>query len=206
MNMRQVLDRIFEYLQPLLVPHGFRAQKKDSRFRRSIVGGSQGIVIPIFDYQPAFIFSATATVRLEEVQRIVHLVAQTPPAYQDSSITTRVQMKYFAQRSEFRITTEPELVDALKQFASILTNHVIPFLDDHQDLATLDKAMNDSPSVDSSDHPSRGMHALAVAYLADNPEFEMLVDKYRGEMSSFLPSIVASYEKMVDYLRMQRNK
>jgi hypothetical protein len=121
------------------------------------------------------------------------------------------QLEYFfpGERppKQYSVHNEDEIRAAVAELAPVIRDKILPFLDQHQDVATLDAALNgDDPRIDTSDITSRTLHAVVLAHLAGNPRFEELVARYQAELEKF-SALGKSRERLaqlVEYLRSQR--
>jgi hypothetical protein len=217
MKKSEVRNLIYEGLKGVLEDHGFRLNRKQEGFVRRIPDGKQCIGVPLVDYNPTYIFSLTLTTRLEAVQSILNLFSGSPPQYHSITVTTITQLEYFTKKktkTEYEVVTEADVNKAIAELTPLVHGKVIPFLDQHQDVASWDKAVNSTSndvcgdssmltdrcnSVDNSNHPYRGMTAVVLAHLARNPNFEEIVrrlrDFYQGSMEA-----TDKLTRLVDYL------
>src|SRR5262249_52321746 len=133
------------------------------------------------------------------------------------TVTALTQLDYFTKRAktEYRVTTETDISIALHDVIPALREKAIPFLNQHQDVQAWNAAVNSESnnvcgdsstlidrcnSVDSSNHPYRGMHAIILSYLAGNTKFEVIVrclqEFYKESMEA-----IDKLNRLVDYLK-----
>ena len=217
-NKRRARQLLYEGLTPMVAEAGFRPNKASEGFIRKIPGGRQRISVALWEYHPEYQFTLTLCIRLDEVEALCHPFAETPPQYQAETLTSLTQLEHLGEAATlpgrgviYRVTTEDELAAALIPVSRLVAEKVLPFLDRHTDLASLDAAMNpetaeppDRRAFNSAYHPYRGMTALAAAYLARNPRFEPLVTRYQGEMEGMIPSERAKFDRLVGHMRSER--
>jgi hypothetical protein len=92
----------------------------------------------------------------------------------------------------------------MTEVAHVIRNEIIPFLNLHQDVASLDMVMNRSEKpLTIPMQPYRGMHGIILAKLAGNPDFEKLVKRYLDEMESIPHQEKEKFIKLTNYLRKE---
>jgi hypothetical protein len=207
---------IYEGLRPVVEPAGFRVDKRAEGFVREIIGGKQILGVALWDYNPIVEFSLTMCVRLDAVQVIVNRFSGSPPKYHAETMTSITQLEHLGVRAEpgrgvrYRAESEPELLGAVVKVAGLIRERLIPFFDQHQDVASLDRGLNpcddgasgpawlsDRRSFDATNQPYRAMAGVAVAYLAGNPRLQELVAVYRGRLSALPEPDRCKYEHLV---------
>jgi len=201
---QNVLRAIRSQLKHLLMPLGFKACKDGEGFDRKIEGGKQHFGIALCRNGLRFEFAPVTSMRLDIVENISNLFSGTPEDLRSGTMTmvvlpdilTGVERMYPA-------TTQDEIAASVDEVERLLIETVIPFLDAHQDLKSIDRAMNKN-GLDTSFHPWRAVHSLIVAHLAGNPRFDELVSRYRDEMLNEPPQERAKYDEVVNYLRGMR--
>jgi hypothetical protein len=220
MKKSEVRNLIYEGLKGVLEDHGFRLNRKQEGFVRRIPDGKQCIGVPLVDYNPTYIFSLTLTTRLEAVQTILNLFTGSPPQYHSITVTTITQLDYFTKKkTEYKVETEADISNAIVDLTPLAHGEIIPFLDQHQDAVSWDRAVNSNSndvcgdssmltdrcnSVDNSNHPNRGMAAVVLAHLAGNPNFEDVVRRLRNFYEGSRDA-TDKLTRLVDYLN-QRTK
>jgi hypothetical protein len=192
---------IYNGLRALLADHGFRLNKGQATFIRRIPDGRQSIGVPFYSYDPEYYFSLTVTIRLDAVEDIVNQFSGSPPAYHAMTETIITHLDYFTGQREpkYKVTCEADVTAALATLAPVVQQGILPFLDRLRDAPSLDQAVNGQPypsggaanaglvwagrrdAVDSSNQPYRAMHALVLARLAGNPEFERLATQAEAD-------------------------
>jgi hypothetical protein len=208
MTKAEVREALYKELVPLF--RGFRLKKSDEGFVRAIPGGTQKIMVPLVDYNPVFIFSLVLCTRLDEVERIFNRFSGSPPKYQAMTLTTMTPLEFFYPscqgKKEYKVQTAEDIAKAVRDLSSAGGNLNL-FLDRHQDVESLDAAMNsaDGPRFDKSSDPYRAMHALILARLAKNPEFEKLAARYEAQAGNWNPVDKQKLDGLVSYLNQESN-
>jgi hypothetical protein len=211
----EVRDLIYEGLTGMLVAHGFRLNRRQEGFVRTIPGGRQCIGLALTDHNPTYIFSLSLSTRLESVQSVLNLFSGSPPRYHADTLTAITHLDYFSKKpkTEYTVRTAADISDAIRDLEPTVAREIIPFSDQHQDVVAWDKAVNSTTnnlfgggtlddrcnSVDSSNHPSRGMTAVVLAHEAGNPDFEEIVRRLR-DFYKESNEATEKLTRLVDYL------
>jgi hypothetical protein len=204
MTKTEVREKIFEQLGPHLP--GFKPRKREECFARKITGGTQCIGVPLVDYRPLFRFSLHTSTRIEEVEEIFNRFAGGRPAYHHMTLTTATFLEYFygeSERKRFEVRSPEEVAAAIADVAPVFRDRILPFLDTHQTVQSLDAVMNgpEGPRFDRMNPPYRQMHALILAHLAGNPRFDALAEAALAESQGFHPVDAKKLEALVAHLR-----
>ncbi len=191
----------------LLEPRGYKLAKIDPHiegFVRAGDGIRQSIVVPVWDYADAVQFSLTICTRLEAVEALFLPFSGILPEYHVSSDTCLMKLGAFVPEPE-RITVydATTIQMAVEQLSPCIIRQILPFLDEHRDVKSLDHLMNDQgvPHRESAYLWSFAMHAVILARLAQNPDFDRLVERYRNEIREWDDDDKDRYEKLVERLR-----
>jgi hypothetical protein len=208
MTKAEVREALYKELAPLF--RGFRLKKSEEGFVRAIPGGTQKVLVPLFDYKPVFIFSLMLCTRMDEVERIFNLFSGSPPKYQAMTLTSMTPLEFFYPdcqgKKEYKVETAEDVRNAVQDLSAI-SGKINLFLDQYQDVKSLDAAMNsgDGPRFDRSSDPYRAMHVLTLARLAKNPEFERLVAGYQAQAHNWNAVDKKKLDDLVSYLKQQLN-
>jgi hypothetical protein len=219
MKKAEVSNLLYAGLDGVVADHGFRLSRKQEGFVRRIPQGKQCIGVPLVGHNPTYVFSLTLTTRLNAVEEIFNLFSGSPPPYHAMTVTAITQLDYFTKqpKTEYPVATEADITEAVGGLIPLMQGKVIPFLKDHQDIAAWDKAVN-SPendvcgdstlladrcnSVDNSNQPYRGMHAVILARLAGNLDFDNIVGRLRARYGNWAEA-TEKLAQLADYLRRQ---
>ena len=199
-----LLEVAYGMFRPTLQEHGFRFIKSKEAFVRRIPGGRQELGIPVWNYWPLnFDISLNICIRLDSAEEIIHLFSGSRRP--SSSITTITHLRYFKPGPDKRtVARDEEVAAVLTELDDVLKTRIIPFFDAHLDVYALDRAVNrQEPSIDSTNPPWGPAHAVILAHLADNPDFEGIIAKHRAKMQ--LPESADNpFNRLVTYLRAVR--
>jgi hypothetical protein len=204
MTREEVTTKLFEQLQPHLP--GFKPQKKEESLARRITGGTQFIGLALIDHRPLFKFSLPVSIRIEEVEEIINRFAGSPPKYHRLTRTTGTLLSYFygeSDKKEFKIQSPEDIEAAIAGVAPVIRDRIIPFLDSHQSVQSLDAVMNgpEGARFDRTNPPYRQMHGLILARLAGNPRFDALAEAALVEARGWQPHDGKKLEALVAHLR-----
>jgi hypothetical protein len=204
MTGQDVKEKLFEQLQPHLP--GFKPRKKEDSFARTITGGSQFIGVALVDHRPLFKFSLPVSTRIEEVEEIINRFSGSPRKYHHLTLTTATLLGYFygeSEDKEFKVRSHEEIEAAIADVAPVLRDRILPFLDSHQTVQSLDAVVNgpEGPRFVRTNPPYRQMHALILARLAGNPRFDALAEAALAEARGWLPQNAKKLDAVVAHLR-----
>lgn len=160
----------------------------------------------MWDYNPMYDFSLNICVRFDAVEEIFHKFSGALPKHHGLSYTAVPSLKFFTKgAAKFRVTTPDEITAAVKVLSSVLLHEVIPFFDAHNDLPALEKFVNsEHPEAETMNHPARAMHAVILAHLAGNKNFDKIVSEGRAVMKiteTDPPTPYNQFNPLVAYLR-----
>lgn len=207
MRRSDVLELFFEQLQPRARDNGFA--KKGMKLVRNIEGGRQEIDTAIVDYNPKFVLKPFTTVRIDIVEEIFHLFSGTLLEYRSQGFTTVTGFGYFTrgQSAEYTVASERDIGALVERLGSIVGSSIIPFLDQHQNIISLDIGVNRTvPSIDEAQPIVRAMHAVILAHLAENGGFDTIVERHQDQLGGFIEVERHKFEALVAYLRELRGR
>jgi hypothetical protein len=213
MSSNPIENELNQRIGEVLVPRGYRFTMLDKHtegFVRAGDGIRHSIIIPMWDHAPAFEFSLTTCIRVEAVEAISNLFSGVCPEYHSSSDTCVINLPALVPHLD-RLTVydAATIRQAVDQLAPHITDRILPFLDSHRDVRSLDRLMNQGiPPEQVWGMEGWGswllwyaMSAIILARLAQNPDFDELVDRYRHETRDFDDDDKERYEKLVEHLR-----
>jgi hypothetical protein len=204
MKKQEMKNLLFEMLGGILTGTDFRLKKSEDAFIRKIPGGRQMLGLPLLDYNPEFQFSLNVCVRLDAVEEIYHQFSGSPPKYHSMSDTTITRLEYFTggpAMSMYRVTTAGDVASTGSVLSGVIRDKILPFFNEHQDVQALDRAVNcQQPGIDITQNPSGAMHAVILACLAGNKDFERMVAKHRTDMQ-LAPEVAHPFNRLVEYLK-----
>jgi hypothetical protein len=162
--------------------------------------------MPVAYYPLGFDWSLRFGIKMESVTAIYEKFAPVESKYR-----SEIDVCGFNLEEVAKVTTSWSAEDiqydakairqSVAQLAPILIRDVLPLLDAHRDLASIDDLMNGSgKSVFSHPaQPGHSMKAIIVAHLARNPLRDRLIAEYRAELK-VRGALLAMYDRLAQYL------
>jgi hypothetical protein len=202
MKKQEMKNLLFEMLNGILTGTDFRLKKSEDGFVRRIAGGRQMLGLPLLDYNPEFEFSLNICVRLDAVEEVFHQFSGSSPRYHSMSDTTITRLEHFTGGSaRYKVTTAADVASVGGVLSSIIRDKIVPFFNEHQDVEALDRDVNcQQPGIDITQNPSGAMHAVILACLAGNKDFERVVAKHQTDME-LAPEVTHPFNRLVEYLK-----
>jgi hypothetical protein len=203
----EVRDLLYAGLGEVLTPAGFQLRKAEEAFARQRAGVLHRVYVPLWDYNPVFQFSLTAGIRIDAVEEIFHRCSGAPAPYQKLSSTTLTQLPFFGGPAQIEVTAPDQVSAATAQLAPVITGKILPYFGRYSDVAALDGALNGGaePGVDTTQLPSRALHWVAIAYLADNADVEQIAARFAAEMDGFPETERAKLDCLLAELARRRS-
>jgi hypothetical protein len=205
MKKQEISNFIYAGLKEVLAGAGFRLNKREGAFTRSIPNGFQRIYVPLYDFNPVFVFSLTIGIRLDAVEEIFNQFSGAMGAGQAQTTTSLTQLGYFTQedRKEYRVSTKEEVDSALSDLTPLINSKILPFLEQYQDVQSLDDAMNKKklPGFDSTFLLHHAMHSIILAKLAGNPSFSALVAEHAKSLANAQPADRERFDRLAASLQ-----
>ena len=211
MSDNPIEDELHRRFGELLVPAGYNFEKLDNEvdgFVRRGHGIRQMLFFPLWDRAPAHEFTLSLGIRVEAVEAISNRFSGVLPEYQSSSHTCVINLKAIVPHLD-RFTVYDATIDhAVDQLTPYIANYIFPFIDAHRGVWSLDRLMNQGkPPEQVWGMEGWGswvlwyaMSASILARLAENAEFDKLVERYRHQIRDF-DDDRERYEKLVKHLR-----
>lgn len=202
MNIEQVENFSISFLESKLNLWGFR-RKKTLKFVRKTTVGFDEIFFHYSDYEPNFYFSYGFSKRIdikEEISNLYnHEIFNAKEFGKESGIGILPDNIAQNQMQAIPISSLDNLQSELTKFLKLIENEIIPKFDSFNDIKMLDKEMN---KPDTFGHWKN----IIIAKLANNPEYENLVEKYRKQLEEVADNIhykayLPIYEKVVAHLK-----
>jgi hypothetical protein len=202
MKKQEMKNLLFGMLGKVLEGTEFRLKKSEDRFVRRIDNGWQDIGLPLWDYNPDFEFSLNMCIRLNSVEDIFNLFSGVAPKYHSTTPTTITRLEHFTRGpARYKVATAADVAAAGGVLSNLIRDRIIPFLDAHKDVQALDRALNcEQSGMDIAQNPSGAMHAVILAHLAGNKDFERVVAKHQTDMR-LDPETPHVFNRLVEYLK-----
>ena len=164
---------LIEELGKALTPTGFRYQKTTGEFARRIPAGKQAVYAEGTTHGGQYVFDPAVFIRLDAVEALVY---PDKPKERRQMPTIVTNLEHFGLHGErpfgvhWRIVSREDVLSAVATLRPVLEEKVLPFLDRHRDVVSLDQALH--PTNTASDGaatpgaPRRGGLHAALARLA----------------------------------------
>jgi hypothetical protein len=95
MKKQEMMNLLFQMLGSKLADTDFRLKKSEAGFVRKIPGGWQMLGVPLWDYNPEFVFSLNICIRVDGAEEVFHQFSGSPAKYHSLSVTTITPLEYF---------------------------------------------------------------------------------------------------------------
>ncbi len=203
MKRSEVRSLLFGAVSSKLVGHGFKPRPAGYILVRAQPWGQQRLDLTIADYNPIFELAPVLGIRWDAAEDVYHLFSGAAPRDHGLSSTVTTTGSYFGLPDEWEGDDEASIRAAVDEIARFAADLVVPFFDRHDTLEALDRALNvERPAGFDITNPSdHARHALIVARLAHNPEFESLVHEYDMALLGYVEFERRKFEDLVAYLR-----
>lgn len=204
MKKNEVQALLYQGMGAFLRSPEFRLVKSDGAFVHKTTSGIQKIFVPLYDYNPKFVFSATVGIRVDEVESIFNRFSGADSKGQKLTLTSITQLVHFTKGNpkDYAVSSPEEIARALGELSILVTERIIPFLDSHRTIAELDAAMNsESPTdFDSSMPLARAMHGAILAKLNKNSRYGEIVQRFSSELERFHAQERGRFERLISFL------
>ena len=202
MKKQEMADPIFHMLGSVLSETGFRLKKSEDGFVRKISGGRQMLGLPLWDYNPEFEFSLNICIRLDAVEQVFHQFSGSSPKYHPMSFTTITRLEHFNRGpAKYMVSTAKDVTSVGGALSGVIRDKITPFFHEHKDVQALDRGVNRrQPGIDITQNPSGAMHAVILAHMAGNTDFDHLVTNLRNDMQ-LAPAVPHAFNRLVEYLK-----
>jgi hypothetical protein len=130
------------------------------------------------------------------------LFSGVAPKHYSTTTTTITRLEYFTGGlAEYKVMTTADVASIADVLASIIQDKIIPFFNKHEDVKALDKTINcELLEIDITQNPAGAMHAIILAHLAGNTDFDHIVAKHRSAMQ-LEPEVPHPFNRLVEYLK-----
>lgn len=213
---KELLDALFDGLEPFLAQYGFKGKKRGASFKRVFPGGWQTLEF-VTDWWPdpsRIGYGAYFSGRLDEVNELLEAVLLRPGTEQDrkargtmgSGLERLIHPVPVSQKppllSVSRRQDMPTEIDWLK---ARFVDSVMPLLDKLQTVAGYDEMLNTQPLTDSmffNRNTLNGSRCILTAYLANNPRLDAIVTEFDANTLPYPLSKEANEtQKCITYVR-----
>jgi hypothetical protein len=199
MNKNEVNSAVYDGLSKILVPAGFKGRESDCRFIRRTSFGFQDVGVPLWDYDPTFAFSVNLALRFDAIQDEANPLYPLAPKYWADSFTILLKPAFFlGQPLKFEVQTLDEITHAMSETEDLFRQHIFPFFDSCNDLATVERLLNEDPhKTFTANRVGHAITGVIAAALCRRPDFPDIVARYRDILSGSVAPIRERFEAAV---------
>ncbi len=199
-----VVEVLLQELEPFMKPHGFKAVKKDSAFKRKLGVCDQSLLFGIVDYCPKFQIELYFWIRPKlggPCQVVADQNAGSGWPLDMEKVADMAGVKRFGDQPGLSGRSRVDSLSGLKDWAhrlgAFVSSAVVPIADKCQTVAEVDRLMN--PEGADASPFTQYIDALVLAKAAGNPRYEALVAEWRsktpaGYMQDRLNALVAALQ------------
>jgi hypothetical protein len=207
LTANEVRDAVNGSLAEILVPRGFKLRNLgyDRGYGRSHRGVRQTVVLGLVHYTSESKFRFTFHFRVEAAEAVFQQFVEVGPKFRKWRDTCFVTLNTLipAAGEEFVVRNRRSLQLQLSKLMPALERDVLPFLDAHRDLHSIDRLLNGRTRdwFATAGAPYHSMNAVIVARLAGNPDWAGLVREHRQRLRGRVgDEELATFERLVRYL------
>ncbi len=208
MKKTELKNRLLNELATLLEPHGFVLVRRMDWFIRK---GATSLIYQLAFYggyskDAGYTIAPAVALRIEEVEKIFHKVSGFEPKYQKDTPTINPTIKDLIKAKdnyEFELSSTKDLYLVVDKFFQIFKDIALPFLKENSSIAAIDRLLNSNPENENSifyiPH-LRFYHGTIVAKLNHNPNYQQIVETYRGYLARDNGFYLNDYERLLALL------
>jgi hypothetical protein len=198
MKKLELKNALLDKLSEMLLPFEFVLVRRMDWFKRK--EGSTTLVYQLAFYKSGlgYTVAPAIAVRLEEVERIFHLVSGYEPQYQKSSSTINPTIEELVKAKagyEYGLYTPEDINLVAEKLFDVFKKIALPFLETHSSLASIDGFLNDVPK--NYTVSLREYRGIIVAKLNKRENYEQLAEIYKHSLDSYY---LADYERLLTIL------
>lgn len=192
MRKKDAFSRIAKSLEDNLRDYGFVYRKSDGRILRFHPNGFDVILIDILDYWPVFEIRTFLSIRLEEVENIVNMfIPRRNPKFMkySTTIATSYMVLSGADSNEIEFETEEELDAAISTLTKLIRDKGLKYFDEYRSLEVVNRIKKEQLVGDNNERYNvinNLMQSIVLMYLCNDPDFNILCDKYKKIYIPFL--------------------
>lgn len=202
MNKTEVNNIIHEALAKSLIGHGFKARKKDSRFKKKTNFGFQYFGYPLHDFNPVFEFSFIVGIRFDCIEEILNIALNREERFWNLGLTAILFPRFFIGTDLlFEVKSADEIYQATLKIDEIFNDKILPRINIYNDIISVDRLLNDEMAFDkNSNFESVAQSGVVSAALCGRDDFFEIVDRYRARISTYQGSSKILFDNLVKYV------
>jgi len=202
MKKQEVSSLIYNGLGEILIPAGFVGKKTEKCYRKMTNYGFQKIGNSLADYAPTFSFAFFVIIRFDAIEEILDAALSRPSDYRGVTGTVNLNASFFVgDHLRFEVHSNAEITSALKEIAIIFENRVFSVLDACNNIAAVERLLNEGLETKAKTQIQTDFHAgIVAAALCGRGDFIDIVECYRKSISDYYDEFRLDFEKFVEYV------
>jgi hypothetical protein len=208
MKKTEIKNGLLTKLASRLKPRGFVLIRRMDWFVRK---GPSSLIYRLdfyggYEKDKGYTVSPSVAIRIEEVEKIFHMVSGFEPKYQKDSPTiwpTIKDLQGAKDGYEYELNSFEDIYPLAKTLFEIFEDIALPFLEKYSSITELDKLLNSNPENGGSIFNTtykRFYRDLIVARLAERENYKQIVEIYREHLSRIDIRYLRDFEKLVKIL------
>lgn len=201
--------QIAEALAPLLQAKGYDWLPRLHQFRRSTEKGFTCVILSLSPFEDRAFAEMHLGVRIDDVENLAFPFTNGLPGFQPDSMTLVTPIaQLFGQRYErFELDPQEGPAHAIQCFEQQLEMQGLAFLEQHNDLSTLEQVFNESPGERLPlvhNQINRCFRGLVMAKLKQRPVLDELAAQYGQALSEqcFAPqATLDKFDRLYAFLK-----
>jgi len=209
MTKKYVFTETAKRIEEKFKSNGFKFVKSNCRIINKYPSGFDVIIIKVLDYAPVFQLQMSLRVRINQVEDIVN-------KFQEYSFASPQFMKYTetegvsymvlsgARENYIEIETEKELDKAINEFIKIIQDKGLAFFEKHRNLEIVNAEKKNQILNKEHDVIGNIMQSLTLMKLCNDPDFDVLCDKYKELYVPFVGQEITgrkALDNLIEYLK-----
>ena len=204
MKKQEIKVNLLEKLSLLLKPSGFMLVRRMDWFIKK-GQTSQIYQLAFYNLGNPYTIAPAIAIRIDEVERIFHLISGFEPKYQKDTPTINPTIQALQKakgRYEFVLQKPEHIEPVANELFKVFTDIALPFMEKNCTISAIDTLLNDNPENDSIYYTSylRWYHGAIVAKLNKRANYNEVTEIYRQLIASQTDYYLASYENLLGIL------
>lgn len=207
MTKRYVFSKAAMCIEENFKLEGFRFIKSNSRILKKYYGGFNLILLHVLDYSPIFQIELFLSVRIDIVENIVNdFIPNRNPQFMKYTETIGTSYKELSGAKEnlIEISTEKELDNAINEFIKIIRDKGLAFFEKYQNIEMVNAEIKKQILNKEYNYIGIIMQSLSLMKLCNDPDFDVLCDKYKELYVPFVGEEIKGREaldNLIKYLK-----
>ena len=204
MKKQELKAQLLLELSILLKPYGFVLVRRMDWFIKK-GQTSQIYQLAFYNLGNPYTIAPAIAIRINEVERIFHLVSGFELQYQKYTPTINPTIQDLQKAKsgyEYVLRTPEHIEPAANDLFKVFTDIALPFMEKNCTISAIDSLLNDSPEKDVIYYASdlRWYHGVIVAKLNKRENYMEVAETYRKLIAKQANYYLADYEKLLEIL------